>query len=83
MSVDIDSGDWIEYKRLVIEGINSLKKDNTEFRVHVSGQLTKMSKEIVELQVKVKSSARNWLLLAGVVCSLIVQAFWMLAGAGQ
>lgn len=80
MSVDLESGDWREYRHLILNGLQEIKKDSKDLRNTVDVRLSAMSNDIVALQVKVKSSARNWIYVGGVVGPLIVLTIWKLAG---
>jgi hypothetical protein len=89
MASESDSGDWVEYKRLIIDSIRNLNKDIRgigkevkDLRASVDTRLLDMSTQIVGLKAEVKSSARNWGLLAGItatiISSLLVLTLWKL-----
>lgn len=80
MAVEVESGDWREYRHLILNGLREIKEDNKQLRDTVDIRLSAMSNDIVALQVKVKSSARNWVFVGGIVGPLIVLTIWKLSG---
>lgn len=75
MPDDFDSGDWVEYKRLVIDGLRDVKKDMKSFRESVDTRLLAMSTEIAGLKVEVKHSAGKWALISGAIAAIGVSLF--------
>jgi hypothetical protein len=83
--MNIESGDWNEYKLLIIDGIRELKKDVRgiqgdvrAFKASVDQNLLDMSIQLAGIKTEVKTSARNWGLLAGVIPALLILALWKL-----
>jgi len=68
MPDDFESNDWVEYKRLVLEGLGDMKG----FRKDVNTQFDALTKEVTILKTEIKHIAGRWALLAGAGVALLV-----------